>query len=211
MTSEERAMVDKFKSDATDGSVAQREIVTLYERDILPLQMAEMRASAERSMRFDTLYLTAGTQPYSQTLSILATPADRVVFIATDDKTCRESVARAVEMAGLPSDAYEVREFQEPFDAADMAREMYCHVVTQGGRAAMDITSGRKVMSAALSSLAAQLEIPQYYLSGIYLRGGFAVDVERLAVPNVTAIVRHMRELDAEADGRDNDMEGKDV
>lgn len=191
-----------FLAAIASGRLSQRELVEMYERDMLPAQMAEMRHCAERVMRFDTLYLTAGTQPYSQALSILATPAERVVFIATDDVHCRESVRRAAELSGLAGEQYEEHVFPEPFDAAAMVKEIYCHVVTQGGRAAMDITSGRKVMAAALSGLAAQLEIPQFYLSGRFLHGGFAVNVERMSVPNVSAIVRHMREMDVD-DGRD--------
>lgn len=197
--------IGDFESAAKSGAIPQYDLVEMYKRDVLPLQMEEMRESAHRVMRFDTLYLTAGTQPYSQALSILATPADRVVFIATDDATCRASVAKAVSLTGLPPDGFEEHVFPEPFDAAAMVKEIYCHVVTQGGRAAMDITSGRKVMAAALSSLASLLELPQFYLSGRYLHGGFAVDVERLSVPNVTAIVRHMRELD---EGTESDEMG---
>lgn len=192
-------LINNFKSAVESGRLSQRELVAMYERDVLPSQMAEMRDAASRVMRFNTLYLTAGTQPYSQALSILATPADKVVFIATDDAVCRESIKRAISFAGIPQEAFEEHVFLEPFDAAAMVKEIYCHVVTQGGRAAVDITSGRKVMAAALSSLAAQLEIPQFYLSGRFLHGGFAVDVERVAVPNVTAIVRHLRELDEES------------
>ena len=192
----ENANAVDFPAAVASGKMSQRELVAMYERDVLPVQMERMRDDARRVMRFNTLYLTAGTQPYSQALSILATPASQYVFIATDDPLCRDSVRRAVKFAGLPQDAYEEHVFPEPFDATAMIKEIYCHVVTQGGRAAMDITSGRKVMAAALSGLAAQLELPQFYLSGRYLHGGFAVDVERLSVPNVAAIVRHMRELD---------------
>ena len=193
-----------FTTVVAAGKLSQQELVQMYERDVLPLQMEKMRDDARRVMRFNTLYLTAGTQPYSQALSILASPADQYVFIATDDTLCRDSVRRAVELAGLSPDAYEEHVFPEPFDAAAMVKAIYCHVATQGGRAAMDITSGRKVMAAALSSLAAQLELPQFYLSGRYLHGGFAVDVERLSVPNVAAIVRHMRELDEEPVDEEN-------
>ena len=193
-----------FSAVVASGKMSQRELVEMYEREVLPAQMEKMRDDARRVMRFNTLYLTAGTQPYSQALSILATPADQYVFVATDDTLCRDSVRRAVELAGLEPGAYEEHVFPEPFDAAAMVKEIYCHAVTQGGRAAMDITSGRKVMAAALSSLAAQLELPQFYLSGRYLHGGFAVDVERLSVPNVAAIVRHMRELDEEPAGEEN-------
>ena len=199
--------ISAFTSAIASGKLSQRELVAMYERDVLPVQMAEMRASASRVMHFETLYLTAGTQPYSQALSILATPADRIVFIATDDALCRESVRRAVELTGLPAERYEEHVFPEPFDAAAMVKEIYCHVVTQGGRVAMDITSGRKVMAAALSGLAAQLEVPQYYLSGRFLHGGFAVNVERMSVPNVSAIVRHMRDLDAVEEW--DEMEGE--
>ena len=196
-----------FTAAIEDGQLSQRELVAMYERDVFPAQMEAMRDSARRVMRFDTLYLTAGTQPYSQALSILATPADRIVFIATDDALCRESVRRAVELTELPVERYEEHVFLEPFDAAAMVKEIYCHVVTQGGRVAMDITSGRKVMAAALSGLAAQLEVPQYYLSGRFLHGGFAVNVERMSVPNVSAIVRHMRDLDAVEEW--DEMEGE--
>ncbi len=199
--------IDDFEAAVKSGSIPQHDLVAMYERDVLPLQLDEMRESARRVMKFDTLYLTAGTQPYSQALSIIATPADRVVFIATDDTTCRSSVEKAVLLAGLPSERFEEHVFPEPFDAAAMVKEIYCHVATQGGRAAMDITSGRKVMAAALSSLASLMELPQFYLSGRYLHGGFAVNVERLSVPNVTAIVRHMREHDVEPD--DDEMGGE--
>ena len=196
--------VSKFTAAVQGGKLSQQELVEMYEREVLPEQLEQMRREAGRVMRFDTLYLTAGTQPYSQALSILATPADRVVFIATDDADCRKSVSRAVALAGLSPDMYEEHVFPEPFDAVAMVKEIYCHVVTQGGRSAMDITIGRKVMSADLSSLAAQLELPQFYLSGHYLHGGFAVNVERQSVPNVTAIVRHMRELDTALDNEEN-------
>ena len=200
MSSDIKLVTYTFESAVKSGCVPQQELVAMYERDVLPLQMVAMREAATHVMRFDTLYLTAGTQPYSLALSVLATPADRVVFIATDDATCRASVQKAVAFAGLKPECFEEHVFSEPFDAAAMVKEIYCHVVTQGGCAAMDITSGRKVMSAALSSLASQLELPQFYLSGRYLHGGFSVDVERLSVPNVTAIVRYMREMDSELD-----------
>lgn len=199
MHDEETKKAEKDFADAVAaGDLSHNELVRMYERGVLPAQIDAMRQSAMNVMRFDTLYLTSGTQPYSQTLSVLATPADRVVFIATDALDCQESVKRAIELAGLTPDQYEVHTFPEPFDAASMVKEIYCHAATTGGRAAMDITSGRKVMSAALSGLASQLEIPQFYLSGRYLRGGFALEVERCSVPNVTAIVRHMQSLDAE-------------
>ena len=90
-------MTGTFASAVAAGKLSQQELVQMYERDVLPAQMEMMRDGARRVMRFNTLYLTAGTQPYSQALGILATPADRYVFIATDDSLCRDSVRRAVE------------------------------------------------------------------------------------------------------------------
>ena len=135
------SIIGSFESAVKSGEVPQQELVAMYERDVLPLQMVAMREAATRVMRFDTLYLTAGTQPYSLALSVLATPADRVVFIATDDVTCRVSVQKAIAFAGLTPERFEEHVFPEPFDAAAMVKEIYCHAVTQGGRAAMDLSA----------------------------------------------------------------------
>ena len=115
----------EFSEAVSSGKLSQRELVEMYEREVLPAQMERMRDEARRVMRFNTLYLTAGTQPYSQALSILATPADQYVFIATDDSLCRDSVRRAVELAGLEPGAYEEHVFPEPFDAAVIVRSSF--------------------------------------------------------------------------------------
>lgn len=184
---------ETFKLTALENKFSQQELLALYERKVFPLALERMRAWAENAMRFDVLYMTAGTQPYSQALSIAATPADKVVFIATDDRTCQACVKRAIAFAGLSADSYEILTFPEPFSAAEMTKAVFYHVKGNGARhIAADITSGRKVMSAALSSIASELEIQQFYLNAEYLRGGFAVNERRMSVPSVAALVRSL-------------------
>lgn len=193
--------IESFKAVVDAGTLAQRELAALYEREVFPAALARMREFAAGAMTFDILYLTAGTQPFSQALSIAATPAERVVFIATDDPKCQESLHRAIALAGLAEPQYEIHTFPEPFSVADMTKEVYFHATTSGkARLAADITSGRKVMSAALSSIASELEMPQFYLHAEYLRGGFAVNERRSSVPSVAALVRHLAAEDAEAE-----------
>ena len=190
----------EFKSIVAAGERPQAELAALYEREVFPQALARMRAFAAEAMSFDILYLTAGTQPFSQALSIAATPAEKVVFIATDDPKCQESLRRAIELAGLSSEQYEVHTFPEPFSVSDMTKEIYFHATTSGkDHLAADITSGRKVMSAALSSIASELEMQQFYLHAEYLRGGFAVAECRMSVPSVAALVRYLESEEAAA------------
>lgn len=191
----------EFKSIVTAGKTPQAELAALYEREVFPQALARMREFAAGAMSFDILYLTAGTQPFSQALSIAATPAEKVVFIATDDPKCQESLRRAIELAGLAESQCEIHTFPEPFSVEDMTKEIYFHATTcDKKRLAADITSGRKVMSAALSSIASELEIQQFYLHAEYLRGGFAVDERRMRVPSVAALVRYLEQEDANAE-----------
>lgn len=190
----------EFKTLVSAGEMTQAELAALYEREVFPQALARMRAFAAEAMSFDILYLTAGTQPFSQALSIAATPAEKVVFIATDDPKCQESLRRAIELAGLSSEQYEVHTFPEPFSVSDMTKEIYFHATTSGkDHLAADITSGRKVMSAALSSIASELEMQQFYLHAEYLRGGFAVAECRMSVPSVAALVRYLESEEAAA------------
>lgn len=192
----------EFKSTVVAGSLSQSDLTALYEREVFPAALARMREFAAEAMKFDVLYLTSGTQPFSQALSIAATPAEKVVFIATDDPKCQESLHRAIELAGLGESQYEVHTFPEPFSVEDMTKEIYFHATTCGKkRLAADITSGRKVMSAALSSIASELEIRQFYLHAEYLRGGFAVNERRMSVPSVAALVRYLEGEEPSADG----------
>lgn len=189
---------DKFKEQVISGAYSQPELAELYEKEVFPQAMGRMREWAEDAMGFDTLYLTAGTQPFSQALSIVATPADKVVFIATDDPLCQECVKKAIVFSGLKESEFEVLTFSEPFSAAEMTKAVFYHI--KGSTAkhiAVDITSGRKVMSAALSSIASELELPQFYLNAEYLRGGFAVNEQRMSVPSVAALVRQF-EMDVD-------------
>ena len=189
----------EFKSIVAAGERSQSDLAALYEREVFPAALARMRDFAVGAMKFDILYLTAGTQPFSQALSIAATPAEKVVFIATDDPKCQESLRRAIELAGLAESQYEIHTFPEPFSVEDMTKEIYFHASTCGkGHLAADITSGRKVMSAALSSIASELEIQQFYLHAEYLRGGFAVNERRMHVPSVAALVRYLEQEDAD-------------
>lgn len=190
-----------FRALVTKKGSSQAELEGAYERDVFPLALYRAFLLANLSMGFDALYLTAGTQPYSQALSIVSTPARHVVFIATDDPKCQECVRRAIRFACLPEGAYEIHTFAEPFSVTDMVREIYSNAVTRGDAPlAMDITSGRKIMSAALSCLAAELDMPQFYLNGEFLHGGFALDEQRLPVPNVSTIIRNLR-AEAAPDG----------
>lgn len=190
----------EFKSIVATEGRPQEELAALYEREVFPAALSRMREFAAGAMKFDILYLTAGTQPFSQALSIAATPAEKVVFIATDDPKCQESLRRAIELAGLSSEQYEVHTFPEPFSVSDMTKEIYFHATTSGkDHLAADITSGRKVMSAALSSIASELEMQQFYLHAEYLRGGFAVAECRMSVPSVAALVRYLESEEAAA------------
>ena len=190
----------EFKKLVSAGEMAQAELAVLYEREVFPQALAMMREFAAGAMKFDILYLTAGTQPFSQALSIAATPAEKVVFIATDDPKCQESLRRAIELAGLAESQCEIHTFPEPFSVEDMTKEIYFHATTCGkDHLAADITSGRKVMSAALSSIASELEIQQFYLHAEFLRGSFAVNERRMRVPSVAALVRYLESEDADA------------
>lgn len=196
----------EFKSLVLAGETPQSELAALYEREVFPQALARMREFAADAMEFDILYLTSGTQPFSQALSIAATPAEKVVFIATDEQKCQESLRRAIELSGLSSGRYEIHTFPEPFSVADMTKEIYFHATTSGkSHLAADITSGRKVMSAALSSIASELEMQQFYLHAEYLRGGFAVDERRMSVPSVAALMRYLEseETAAKTEGED--------
>lgn len=198
--------ISDFITLVSAGEMAQPELAALYEREVFPAALARMREFAADAMKFDILYLTAGTQPFSQALSIAATPAEKVVFIATDDPKCQESLRRAIDLVGLLPERYEIHTFPEPFSVEDTTKEIYFHATTCGKKhLAADITSGRKVMSAALSSIASELEIPQFYLHAEYLRGGFAVNERRMSVPSVAALVRYLENEEAAADGEGED------
>ena len=191
----------EFKSLVAVGEMSQSDLAAIYEHEVFPEALARMRAFAAEAMRFDVLYLTAGTQPFSQALSMVATPAEKVVFIATDDSKCQESLHRAIELAGLEPGRCEIHTFPEPFSVTDMTKEIYFHATTCGKKhLAADITSGRKVMSAALSSIASELEMQQFYLHAEYLRGGFAVNERRMSVPSIAALVRYLETEESAVD-----------
>lgn len=196
-----------FKALIEEKRLSTDELTRIYERDVFPKALERMRGWAESAMRFDTLYLTAGTQPYSQALSIAATPADRIVFIATDDAMCQACVEKAIAFSDLPAGAVETLTFPEPFSAAEMTKAVFYHMRRNpANHLAADITSGRKVMSAALSSIASELEIRQFYLHAEYLRGGFAVNERRKSVPSVSALVRSLnRESECGPDAREEE------
>lgn len=185
---------NKFKTLLNDASTSEETLTRYYRSRLFPLAQQRIVARRLSDTCFDVLYLTAGTQPYSQTLSVLATPAKKVVFIATDAPKCRECVKAAIRNACIAPEDLEVLTFREPFSPSEFARVLYFHHKSfpPGTRFAADITSGRKSMSAALSGFALTLHIPQFYLHAEYARN-FAVNEERQSIPEISESVEFLR------------------
>lgn len=168
-------------------------LVKTYEDKVFPLAMQRIDSYALGATCFDILYMTAGTQPYSQTLSILATPAEKIVFIATADETCQACVRTAIKNTCLEEKHFEILTFQEPFSTTEFARVLfYHHAKNHGKTMAADITSGRKSMSAALSGFATAMHIPQFYLNAEYLTG-YAVNGMRQSIPNMAEVLQVLK------------------
>lgn len=175
------------------AGVSREELVRAYETKVFPLAMQRIDSYALGATCFDVLYMTAGTQPYSQTLSILATPAEKVVFIATEDETCQACVRTAIKNTCLEEGQFEILTFQEPFSTSEFARVLfYHHARNRGKTMAVDITSGRKSMSAALSGFATAMRIPQFYLNAEYLTG-YAVNGMRQSIPNMAEVLQVLK------------------
>lgn len=188
----EKAALDFVKLTKSSG-VTQGELVKAYEESVFPLAMQRIASYALESTCFDILYLTAGTQPYSQTLSVLATPAEKVVFIATTDKTCQECVQTVIKNTCIEEGCYEILTFDEPFSTREFAKVMFYHrLLNKEKSAAVDITSGRKSMSAALSGFATAMHIPQFYLNADYLTG-YAVNGKRQSIPNMAEVLQVLK------------------
>lgn len=197
------AVAAAFARRVLEGTSSKADLTREYEDKVFPLEQQRTAARSLGATCFDLLYLTAGTQPYSQTLSILATPAQKVVFIATDDAESRRCVETAIENTGIAEENREILTFPEPFSVADFVRVFYNHYrLNEDALCAVDITSGRKSMASALSGAAMALQLPQFYLNAKYLNG-FAVCGERQRLPNLLDMIDVLK---ADAD----DEEGED-
>ncbi len=175
------------------SDVSREKLVSFYETKVFPLAMQRIDSYALGATCFDVLYMTAGTQPYSQTLSILATPAEKIVFIATADETCQACVRTAIKNTCLEEGQFEILTFQEPFSTSEFARVLFYHHARNRGKSmAVDITSGRKSMSAALSGFATAMRIPQFYLNAEYLTG-YAVNGMRQSIPNMAEVLQVLK------------------
>ncbi len=185
----------EFVKMLEDGRTSKNDLDKHYRDTLFPLAQQRIVSRRLSSTCFDVLYLTAGTQPYSQTLSVLATPAQKVVFIATDDSRCQECVNTAIKNTDIAPENVEVLTFPEPFSPDELARVLYYHhrAFPEGTLFAADITSGRKSMVAALSGFAFARRIPQFYLHAEYRRN-FAVNEERQRISDILEIVKSLDE-----------------
>lgn len=204
------AAVEGFRKVYADGGKPPEALRRFYREEVFPLAMARIFRDTDVSTVFDCLYLTVGTQPYSPTLSALATPARRIAFIATE--TSLGYAREAAEMARVPEDRRECYVFREPFSAAEMIRCLWRQIslhLENGESVAMDITSGKKNMSAALSGLAAaDPSIQQFYLDADYSLRPFAVNERRIDLPNTAVIIENLRAEDAAEEPGGEEEEG---
>lgn len=151
-------------------SVGESVLREYYDRELFARSRARLRAAAKAQV--DVLILTAGGQHYSPTLSLELSPAKMVVFLCTE-----ESLASADRAAQLVLGADVVRRIEMVEKAS--ATSVYTAVlrsyetcrsrVEPGARpleVAVDITSGTKAMTAALSSAAMVIAAAQRYVEG---------------------------------------------
>jgi hypothetical protein len=141
---------------APSAAAAQQAYDALY----VPAAHARIRQEAEP---VDVLVLTAGTQPYSIAISLIRHPAREVIGIVTAD--ARPHFWDGVARAGV--DRATVREVEVHKAGAAKVYLAVRDAVARAhgrGRVVVNITSGTKAMTAGLSSAAAWLGLPQFYV-----------------------------------------------
>lgn len=161
------ALIPEFLALPADPRAA---VDAYYRERLYPLAQERMRRHACAPV--EVLFLTAGGQPWSIALSLLATPAKHVVFLCTE-RSHREA-EEAVRLAGLSSDIdrqYPRVDQANPVPVYTKILEAY-RTYGEPRDIAVDITSGTKSMTAAASSAAMVLGARQRYIGSEQLRPG---------------------------------------
>ena len=143
-----------------------KEINKFYDEEVFPLSMVRFYYEYYLNTEVvDYLYLPVGLQVNSPILSVLASPAKHIVFIASTEskKVCRE-VAKILK---IKKDNYSILSFRKEPYFDEIIETVASHFfLRKKSRTTFvfDITSGKKTMSIAIASIAITYDMPMVYI-----------------------------------------------
>ncbi len=139
-----------------------------YREKLFPAACERMRALGRRRGPFALAFVPVGTQPYSPILAALASPASATVLLHSE-RTVTEARLVADALAGERGSLV-LRTIGSGTDVARIVRVVEGEYAAAGlpepGAVVVDLTGGRKAMSAALASIASVRGFRQAYVEG---------------------------------------------
>jgi CRISPR-associated protein (TIGR02710 family) len=198
-----------FRGVETYGSGTAVEQAGQYRlAELLPVIIAQAKRNSAEVLRglrqpVDLLVSLSGFSPETTILTFELLQPHRLLVIGSDPT--REKVDVIADKLGLPPSRLDTR-YGEPTDP----KEIYRYVTEAAQRMAdrpdgrphiiIDITGGKKVMSASAALAAAQLDLPLCYLDSDYdqeLRQAVPGTEHLVMVPNPTAVFGDRDMMDA--------------
>jgi len=188
-----RKIVDSWLSLSDPAVISE-----IYEKQVFPLAMENMRQAWASQPPVDLLVLPVGTQKYSPRLVTVAIPARKVGLIATSQSAAIASeLATVLEGEKIETDLrVSSQDGVSRQEIGDIGIRIYRTAgEPEPSKTLFDLTSGRKPMVAALASVADALGAMNCYLEASFHRpphGGFAT-AESLHIGeplNISAVTR---------------------
>ncbi len=165
---ESRERTARLKAQASADAVRR-----VYKREVFPLERARIQRAAKASNEppLELLFVTVGRQAQSPLLAILASPAEYIILLHTDDTI--EQANEVVNELALTAAQAELVSLGKGDRPLALYREIDECWRRRGrpGRVAVDLTGGLKTMSAAAA--AAGFALPGarvYYIESEQIR-----------------------------------------
>ncbi|MCK6510128.1 TIGR02710 family CRISPR-associated CARF protein [Myxococcota bacterium] len=160
----------EWKRLAEEGKGSVDEATAFYDREVFPLVRTHFIEDAEAKgiHPVDALILPVGTSPEPIILSILALKPQRVMFLPTPQT--RQHLDRIIAETQLKPSQYQ----DKTIDGSDVLEIYRCmHQAVRewpiATKIGVDITAGKKVMSAACAIAGTLIEMRIFYVDSDYL------------------------------------------
>jgi hypothetical protein len=159
-----------WKRLAEDGKADINEATAFYDREVFPLVRSHFaaQATAQGIQPVDALILPVGTSPEPIILSILALKPQRVMFLPTPQT--RHLLDRIIDETELKPHQYQ----DKIIDGSDVLEIYRCmhqavHEWPSSLQIGVDITAGKKIMSAACAIAGTFTGMRIFYVDSDYL------------------------------------------
>lgn len=194
--------------EALKAATTGEEAESLYRKKVLPCEAERLGRDAQRrartgEARLALLFVTVGAQADSPALAVIASPAEFVVLVHTDNE--RDKAEQVAERLGLSASRAILRSIGDGTRISDLYRVCFEEWQNRDRpkRVAFDLTGGLKTMSAAAA--AAGFAIPGgsvYYVEADQPRihgKTFWINERRITLDNPFVVFGEIRRESARA------------